>query len=160
ALAALGVWFRQYRETVRQRDQARQEATRAEEVSKFLTDLFRDSDPERKPGGAVSARELLDEAASAMKSRLATQPRTKARLLNTLGEIYQNLGLFDAAGSCHEEALAAVKSRLAADDLLLADTLSDLGTTICDRLRPSFRGVTDLQRAMKTCFPLVCREQE
>ena len=53
-LASLGAWLRQYQETVRQRDQARQEATRAEEVSKFLTDLFRVSDPERKSGEAVA----------------------------------------------------------------------------------------------------------
>jgi tetratricopeptide (TPR) repeat protein len=130
AFAALGVWFRQYRETVGQRDQARQEATRAEEVSNFLTDLFRVSDPQRQPGGALSARELLDQATRTLQSRLSAQPRTKLRLLNTLGEIYQNLGLFDAAHRCHEDALALAKSRLNSDALLLADTLSDLGTTL------------------------------
>lgn len=130
AFAALGLWFRQYRETVRQRDQARQEATRAEEVSNFLTDLFRVSDPQRQPGGALSARELLDQATRTLQSRLTAQPRTKLRLLNTLGEIYQNLGLFDAAHRCHEDALALAKGRLSSDAPLLADTLSDLGTTL------------------------------
>src|SRR4051812_45560913 len=32
--------------------------------------------------------------------------------------------------------------------------------TIRDRLRPPFYGEKCLQRAMKRCFPLVCREQE
>lgn len=129
-LASIGFWFRQYRETVRQRDQARQEATRAEEVSNFLTDLFRVSDPQRQPGGALSARDLLDQATKTLQSRLTAQPRTKLRLLNTLGEIYQNLGLFDAAHRCHADALALAKSRLNSDAVLLADTLSDLGTTL------------------------------
>jgi tetratricopeptide (TPR) repeat protein len=126
-LASLALWFRQYRETVRQRDQARQEATRAAEVSKFLTDLFRVSDPQRKPGGAVSARELLDQAATALKSRLMTQPQTKLHLLNTLGEIYQNLGFFDDAIRCHNDALDLAKNSLSSDSLLVADTLYELG---------------------------------
>jgi serine/threonine protein kinase len=120
---------REKKEAVRQRDQAERQATRAEEVSHFLTDLFRVADPERKPGGVVSARELLDQAASGLENRLQGQPETSFHLLNTLGEIYRNLGVYDTSVRCHTEALILARTRLGADDLLVADALSNLGTT-------------------------------
>ncbi|HEX3526969.1 MAG TPA: helix-turn-helix domain-containing protein, partial [Thermoanaerobaculia bacterium] len=36
----------------------------------------------------------------------------------------------------------------------------DLAAFIRDRLRRPFRVEAGLQKAMETCFPLVCREQE
>lgn len=124
-LGAFGVWFRQYRATVRERDAAKQETRRAEEVTSFLTDIFRLSDPVKQPGASLEARELLDRAAAELPDRLPDQPETHARLLNTLGEIYQNLGLQEPALKCHQQALRV--ARAAKELPLAADTLLYIG---------------------------------
>ncbi len=51
---------RQAADTARQRDLAEAERDKAEQVSKFLIDLFKDVDPRAVDGNTVTAREVLD----------------------------------------------------------------------------------------------------
>jgi eukaryotic-like serine/threonine-protein kinase len=126
-LGFLFVLFRQRQEALAQRDDARQEAARAEETSKFLVDLFRVADPQRQPG-AVSALELLDKAVTSIAIRFRDQPKTRVRLLNTLGETYQVIGLFPESERCHTMALTVGRSALDLNDPEMAETLTDLAT--------------------------------
>ena len=82
-----------------QRELADRERVRAEEVSGFLVNLFKLSDPEENRGNQVTARELLDVGAQKLRAELGDQPATKAALLGTVGAVYDSLGQYrDAVG--------------------------------------------------------------
>jgi hypothetical protein len=127
-LAALGVWFRQYRETARERDAAELEASHDKELSDFLFRIFLIYNPQRQTGDAVTVRELLDQAHSELKAHLASQPHVQARLLNTLGDLYQELSLYKDTDQCLAEALAIETRAHAPEGLVAAETLTRLGT--------------------------------
>lgn len=76
---------------------AERERARAEEVSGFLVNLFKLSDPQKNRGNQVTARELLDSGAKRLHGGLQSQPATKAALLSTVGEVYDSLGQYKEA---------------------------------------------------------------
>jgi serine/threonine protein kinase/Tfp pilus assembly protein PilF len=80
-----------------QRAVAERERTRAEEVSSFLVNLFKLSDPQENRGNQVTARELLDSGAKRLQAGLLDQPATKAALLSTVGAVYDSLGQYKEA---------------------------------------------------------------
>jgi eukaryotic-like serine/threonine-protein kinase len=107
-----------------QRERAEHERARAEDVSTFLVNLFKLSDPEENRGNQVTARELLDSSAKRLRAGLQNQPETKAALLSTVGAVYDSLGQYQEAVPILRESLqlqpqAADRSRI--------DTLLELG---------------------------------
>jgi len=88
-----------------QRERAERERARAEEVSGFLVNLFKLSDPEENRGNQVTARELLDSGAKRLEAGLQDQPETKAALLSTVGAVYDSLGQYKEALPILDEAL-------------------------------------------------------
>jgi serine/threonine protein kinase/Tfp pilus assembly protein PilF len=88
-----------------QRERAEHERARAEEVSTFLVNLFKLSDPEENRGNQVTARELLDSGSKRLQAGLQDQPATKAALLSTVGAVYDSLGQYQDALPLLEEAL-------------------------------------------------------
>jgi serine/threonine protein kinase/Tfp pilus assembly protein PilF len=107
-----------------QRERAEHERARAEEVSSFLVNLFKLSDPEENRGNQVTARELLDSGAKRLQGGLQDQPDTKAALLSTVGAVYDSLGQYQQALPLLDEALQLqVQSR----DKSRIDTLLELG---------------------------------
>jgi len=97
---------------------AERERTRAEEVSSFLVNLFKLSDPQENRGNQVTARELLDSGAKRLQAGLQDQPATKAALLGTVGAVYDSLGQYKEALPILTESLslqpqAHDKSRIA-----------------------------------------------
>ncbi|HBK57675.1 MAG TPA: hypothetical protein DDZ76_15530 [Xanthomonadales bacterium] len=98
ALLAFGVaLFVQEARTARQRD-------RAEQVSAMLIRMFEVAGPTAERGSAFTARELLDRGRAELGA-LDRQPETQAELLETLGGLYERLGLFDDARAVFEQAL-------------------------------------------------------
>jgi serine/threonine protein kinase/Tfp pilus assembly protein PilF len=104
-----------------QRELADRERIRAEEISGFLVNLFKLSDPEENRGNQVTARELLDVGAQRLRAELGDQPATKAALLGTVGAVYDSLGQYkDAVGVLSESlALQPVEGSRARIDTLL-----------------------------------------
>lgn len=115
------------RATLAERNRAEAQAERAEQVSRFLVDLFRLPDPRLRPGNIVTARELLDKATKEVPRTLRDQPETQVYLLNTQGEVYKNLGLLDDAEKCHSQALKIASTKLGSASLGAADALFFLG---------------------------------
>lgn len=111
------------------RQAAEQEALRADTAAHFLEDLFQASDPSEARGTLPDARELLRRGAGRLgKDRnLAGQPLLRARLLDTLGGIQTDLGLYDEARPLLEEALALRERLLGKDHPEVAGTLVRLG---------------------------------
>jgi eukaryotic-like serine/threonine-protein kinase len=97
-LGGLGYVAFQNRQIERERD-------RAENVARFLKDLFAAADPERNQGTRLTAKELLDLGANRVRS--ISDPKSRAALLDTMGEAYFNLGLYEKAESLYAEFIAS-----------------------------------------------------
>ena len=80
---------------LRAEESARAEARAAKEVAEFLESTFRVSDPMRVPGQAVTVSAVLSESAKKLREDTSMAPATRSRLLDTLGEIYVNLGEYE-----------------------------------------------------------------
>jgi eukaryotic-like serine/threonine-protein kinase len=107
-----------------QRERAERERVRAEEISSFLVNLFKLSDPEETRGSQVTARELLDSSAKRLQAGLLDQPATKAALMTTVGEVYDSLGQYQDAESILTESL---KLQPLSDEKSRIGTLLELG---------------------------------
>ena len=110
-----------------ERDRARSEAAKAEEVSAFLADLFRSSNPAASRGADVTARELLARGAERIEADLADQPEVKAQMLHVVGEVHRNLGQYAEAESLLTRALLERRARVGPRDPSVGATLDALG---------------------------------
>ncbi len=86
---------------------ARQAQSEVKQVADFLVDLFAINDPGETLGNTITARELLDRGAVEIRDRLADQPLTRARLMDTMAVAYRQLGLPKPAVPLIEDALEA-----------------------------------------------------
>lgn len=109
-----------------QRTRAETERGRAEEVSLFLRDLFKLSDPSEARGNDVKAREILDRGALRVTTELRRQPELQATLLDTIGQVYLNLGLVTDAQPLVEQAFSIRRALFGPDNLVVATSLSSL----------------------------------
>jgi eukaryotic-like serine/threonine-protein kinase len=107
-----------------QRSVAERERARAEEVSSFLVNLFKLSDPQENRGNQVTARELLDSGAKRLQAGLQDQPATKAALLATVGAVYDSLGQYKEALPLLTESLTLQPE---SHDKSRIETLLELG---------------------------------
>jgi non-specific serine/threonine protein kinase/serine/threonine-protein kinase len=126
-VAATGVTSAALLETKRAEAQRAQEAATAETVSDFMVGLFEIADPGETQGNAVTAREILDDGATRVRTELSEEPRVLGRMLHTMGEVYVNLGLFDQAEELMEEALETRRTGTGDRSLETAETLDRLG---------------------------------
>jgi len=117
---------------VRAEKKAHLEAETAREVSDFLVDLFEVADPDQAKGNTITAREILDQGSIRIEEELSEQPATQARLMNTIGKVYRNLGLYDEAGPKLEAALALRRGSSVEDELDLAESMAELGDLYID----------------------------
>jgi len=98
------------------------ERDRAEEVSRFLRELFGAADPERNQGNRVSTRELLDLGAA--RARTLANDGTRHALLETMAEAYFNLGLYEKAAGVYRELLTSEEGSAKPNASRLARALS------------------------------------
>jgi len=87
----------QLRRTERERD-------RADRVTKFMTQMFKVSNPSEARGNDIRAREILDKASGEIDTGLAKDPELQARMMHTMGTVYQSLGLYSKAESLYGRA--------------------------------------------------------
>lgn len=94
----------------RERNLARDEAERSQDVQRFLVDLFRSADPyspaDPDRGRAITVVEAMDLGAERVTLELADRPRVQASLLETVAKVYTHLGQQTRAGPLAERALA------------------------------------------------------
>ena len=112
----------------RERDKAVAAEETAKQVSSFLVDLFKISDPSETRSNTVTAREILDRGASKVSNELSGQPLVQARLKDTLGHVYTGLGLYDQALPLLESSLDTRRKLVGDQNLDVATTLDRLGT--------------------------------
>ena len=109
------------------------ERDKAQRVSRFLVEIFNVSDPGEARGNSVTAREVLDKGAERIHSELKDEPEVRAALLNTIGTVYDSLGLYDKAVPLLREALELTRRDLGGDPLEVATALNSLGNVLLDK---------------------------
>ena len=123
----------------RERNLARTEAERAEEVQQFLVDVFRSADPYAPPGEAdrdITVRDALAVGARRVRDELGDRPALQATLLGAIGDVYGNLDLVDRARELREEALWLARDAHGPESAQVARGLRRLGVLLMqgDRL--------------------------
>jgi len=113
--------------------EAAREAEVANQVSEFLVSLFQISDPSQARGNAVTVREILDVGATRIRTGLRDQPLVQARLMMTMGRVYENLGLYENAEELTEEALNLRTAALGESDPLVYESMTGLATILRDK---------------------------
>ena len=106
---------------------ARAEAATARQVADFVIGLFKVSEPSEARGNAITAREILDSGASKIRTDLANQPLVQARLMNTIGEVYSELGLYATAEPLLQRSLEIWQRAPGADSGDVGGSLVSLG---------------------------------
>ena len=110
----------------RERDRANREAAEAKSVSDFLIHLFNVSDPSEARGGTITAREILDQGAQQIETNLSSQPLVQARLLETIGSVYQTLGLYPQAQKLLDQSVSIRRKMLGPNNPELLSSLNAL----------------------------------
>ncbi|MGD0515092.1 MAG: serine/threonine-protein kinase [Terriglobales bacterium] len=82
------------------------ERDRADRVTKFMTGMFKVSNPSEARGNAVTAREILDKSSKDIDTALRKDPELQAQLMGTMAQTYAGLGLYGRAQDLIEHARA------------------------------------------------------
>lgn len=93
------------RRTRLERDRANRERERASRVTEFMTGMFKLSDPSAARGNDVKAREILDKASRDIETGLTEDQELRAQMMEAMGNVYGNLGLYAKADSLFVNAL-------------------------------------------------------
>ncbi len=116
------------RKAALERDIALRERARAERVSGFMVGLFQASNPYNSDRAEITAREMVDHAARELEEDLDEDPKVKANLMRTIGDIYLHIGLYQESRSMLEKSLALYRTHLPGS-LDLSENLILLGQT-------------------------------
>lgn len=92
-------------EAERQRERAEREAETARQTASFMIDLFAVSDPGEARGKTITAREILTKGAERIRTDLRDQPAIQTSLMDTIGKVYTNLGLYSDASAMLRDAV-------------------------------------------------------
>jgi non-specific serine/threonine protein kinase/serine/threonine-protein kinase len=108
--------------------EAKREAAAAEQVSGFLVDLFKVSDPSEARGNTITAREILDRGAEKIEGELGDQPLVQVRLMRTMGDVYFALGLYSRAERLLERTVDLQQQKVGPTAPDTLDTMKWLAT--------------------------------
>jgi eukaryotic-like serine/threonine-protein kinase len=122
---------------------ARQEARTSAAVRVFLRDIFAANSYEQNDPVKArqrTARELLDVGAKRIDSTLSDAPEAKLEVLDTLSDLYRQLGEDEQAANMLREHIALAKSLHGPYAPEAASSLIDLATALASRKETAERG--------------------
>jgi eukaryotic-like serine/threonine-protein kinase len=82
----------------------KRERDRADRVTKFMTGMFKVSNPSEARGNDIRAHEILDKASTEIDTGLAKDPELQAQMMHVMGVVYESLGLYSKAESLFSRA--------------------------------------------------------
>jgi serine/threonine-protein kinase len=109
------------------------EAAKARAVRDFVVGLFRVSQPEESRGREITARELLARGARRVDSELARQPELQGELLDVLGVIHRDLGLYAEADTLLRRSIELSRGRRGGSDREEAGRLTEWARVLAAR---------------------------
>ncbi|MEM1177811.1 MAG: protein kinase [Acidobacteriota bacterium] len=146
--AFIGVLMDQAKRLELERDAARQASSRAEEVSRFLVDIFAEADPGRTQGRDLSVHRILAEGES--KIERLQEPAARTELLATLGAVHAGLGDVPSGAELLRRARAEAVDLYGAEHVRVADIDHQLGDLLLqsdrfDAAEAAIRSALDLR---------------
>ena len=141
-----------------ERDRANQEAATAKQISDFLVDLFRQTNP-AETKGELTARELLSSGRERARKEVGNQPELYARLLDRIGSAYTVLGPLSEAQKIFEESLRVRAQAFGPDSSGSADSFTGLANVfynsgdLAGSARASRRAVEIDEKRLGTASP-------
>ena len=109
-----------------ERDRANHERDRADRITKFMIDMFKVTDPSEAKGNTITAREVLDKGSNDITSALSKDPDMQVKMLDTMGHVYINLGLFSRARRLLEQAVATGRRAAGPANQVTLDSMGNL----------------------------------
>jgi tetratricopeptide (TPR) repeat protein len=95
--------------------------------------MFKDADPSQSKGETITVREVLNEGAKSIREDLADQPELQVQLMDTMGEVYRNLGLYEDSLPLMEETIEVRRRQLGADHPDVAVAEAELAGLLLDK---------------------------
>ncbi len=121
----------QQKATAHERDIARLERDKAEEVAAFLENLLASADPfEQERLDTLRVQDMLDRGTERIQKELGERPLVQAQMLNAVGRVYDRLGRSQQAAELVDQALVTRREILGADHQDVAESLGDLGRAL------------------------------
>lgn len=106
------------------------ERYRADRVTEFMSGMFKVSDPSEARGSSITAREILDKAAKDVDSGLAKDPELQAQMMDVMGRVYGNLGLYARAQPLFTHALEIQRRVLGSSHPQTLSSMDDLALNL------------------------------
>jgi eukaryotic-like serine/threonine-protein kinase len=118
--------------------QAERAAVEAQQTAQAVNDFLQNdllaqasastqAGPSQRPDPDLKVRTALDRAAARISGKFGPQPGVEAAIRGTIGETYQDLGLYPEARTQLEQALQLYERRLGAENATTAKIISRLG---------------------------------
>jgi serine/threonine-protein kinase len=102
------------------------ESRTTEQISGLLVGLFQTADPVEGFGDTVRVRTILDRGAEDIDTKLADEPEIRLRMIDVLGQVYGNLGLYEEEVELREKALQVERQLHGRESAPAADALEAL----------------------------------
>lgn len=98
----------------------------AEQVSNFLVNIFKVSDPDEERAGTNVARDALDQSAERI-GELGQNPEVQSRLLLAMGSVYEAFADYGRSRALIERSLSLRRRQYGEDSLEAAESYKALG---------------------------------
>ncbi len=136
----------------REREASERRLRLSEEVKEFLIDLFPVAGPPGE-GAQLTARELLERGAERATSDNEHPPDVRAARLETVGRVYQRLGLYQQAAPLLEESLQEIGRSAGRQSAEYASGLNQLAILkvkqgAFEEAEPLFRETLELRQTL------------
>ena len=116
----------------REKRRADEQTRAATNALDYLSGMFDVANPRSGRGTTVTAEEILDHGRSRVEG-LGDQPLLQASVMQNLGRLYRELGLYDKAQPLLERSLAVRERSLGPTHLEVATNLTDLALLALDQ---------------------------
>ena len=136
-----------------ERDIARVEAARSKAVRDYLSHMFRDAGRHQADGQPLTAKQVLDQAASRIGNEFAQDPSTAAQVMQELGELHLYIDDYVGAEPLlrswlameHQvgDATAAASVRFALSETVFRMGQTDEAQTLIDAAQRHWQGDPD-----------------
>lgn len=111
-------------------DKSMIETEKAQQVSNFMTDIFKSSDPNVSGLEKISAQQLLEKGQADIQQKLQNAPEIRAYMLEVLGDIYFSQGEYQQSAKLFEQALNQEQKTPTQNLTRLANTMTKLAISL------------------------------
>ncbi|MCH9647463.1 MAG: serine/threonine-protein kinase [Deltaproteobacteria bacterium] len=128
-VAMMGV---QAARVTRERDEARFERDKSQLALRFLEEVFAEAKSLPTEGEELTAKQIVVRAARVLEDS-KNPPQVEASVMNSLGNIHRNLGLYERGEELLEGALEVREATLGSSHQDVAESLNDLSLLLIDQ---------------------------